>query len=180
MLAAFYFSMNLQSDDFTLFGLPQQFAQDERLVDARRKALQQEAHPDMFAAHGPAAQRLAMQWSVRINEAFQRLRDPLRRAAYLCELRGFPVQAERNTAMPAKFLVQQMEWREALDDAVSAEALETIDQQVVASRSTLLTEVAYALDIDNDAAAASHQVRSLMFIERFAADVHARIDQLAV
>ena len=87
------------------------------MLDARWKDLQREAHPDRFAAQGPAAQRVAMQWSVRINEAYQRLRDPLKRAAYLCELHGAPIRAEDNTAMPAAFLMQQMQWREALDDA---------------------------------------------------------------
>ena len=74
-------------------------------------------HPDRFAAEGAAAQRVAMQWAVRVNEAYQRLKDPLKRAAYLCELHGAPIDAENNTAMPRDFLMQQMEWREALDDA---------------------------------------------------------------
>ena len=68
-------------------------------------------------AEGTASQRVAMQWAVRVNEAYQRLKDPLRRAAYLCELRGAPIDAETNTAMPADFLLQQMQWREALEDA---------------------------------------------------------------
>jgi molecular chaperone HscB len=93
-----------------------------RALDARWKELQREAHPDRFAAQGAAAQRVAMQWSVRINEAYQRLKDPLKRAAYLCELHGAPIQAENNTAMPARFLMQQMEWREALDEAQQDEA----------------------------------------------------------
>ncbi|MEK9952565.1 MAG: co-chaperone HscB, partial [Curvibacter sp.] len=63
--------MNLQSDDFELFGLPRRCAQDRSLIDARWKDLQREAHPDRFAAQGAAAQRVAMQWSVRINEAYQ-------------------------------------------------------------------------------------------------------------
>jgi len=79
------------------------FALARESVDARWKELQREAHPDKFAAQGDAAQRLAMQWSVRINEAYQRLKDPVKRAAYLCELHGAPVQAENNTAMPAAF-----------------------------------------------------------------------------
>eukprot|EP01032_Pedospumella_encystans_P018833 gene18833-21428_t len=96
-----------------------QYAQDRAQLDARWKALQREAHPDRFAAEGAAAQRVAMQWSVRINEAYQRLKDPLKRAAYLCEMQGAPVQAENNTAMPAAFLMQQMEWRESLEDTDS-------------------------------------------------------------
>ena len=72
--------MNLQSTDFELFGLETRFAQDRSAVDARWKDLQREAHPDKFAAQGAAAQRVAMQWSVRINEAYKRLKDPLKRA----------------------------------------------------------------------------------------------------
>jgi molecular chaperone HscB len=118
--------VNLQSNDFELFGLPPTFAQDRALIDSRWKDLQRQAHPDKFAAQGAAAQRVAMQWSVRINEAYQRLKDPLKRAAYLCELHGAPINAEKNTAMPAQFLVQQIEWREALEEASSAEDLDKI------------------------------------------------------
>jgi molecular chaperone HscB len=74
-------------------------------------------HPDQFALQGAAEKRLAMQWSVRVNEAYQRLKNPLRRAAYLCEFHGAPLQAEDNTAMPAAFLMQQMQWREDFDEA---------------------------------------------------------------
>ena len=102
--------MNLSTDDFTLFGLPQRFALQRADVDERWKVLQGEVHPDRFAAQGVAARRVAMQWAVRVNEAYRRLKDPLRRAAYLCELRGTPIDAESNTAMPGDFLAQQMHW----------------------------------------------------------------------
>ena len=75
---------SLQDDDFRLFGLPMGFELDRAALDERWKALQRQAHPDRFAAQGAAAQRVAMQWSVRINEAYQRLKDPLKRAAYWC------------------------------------------------------------------------------------------------
>eukprot|EP01036_Dinobryon_divergens_P055957 gene55957-74713_t len=104
----------------------QKFSQDRAAIDARWKQLQKEAHPDKFAVQGVSAQRVAMQWSVRINEAYQRLKDPLRRAAYLCELHGAVVNAENNTAMPASFLMQQIEWREALDEAKTAESIHQI------------------------------------------------------
>src|SRR5438128_2078641 len=116
--------MNIQSDDFTLFGLPQRFALERSDVDARWKALQHEVHPDRFASQGGAAKRLAMQWAVRVNEAYRRLKDPIRRAAYLCELRGAPIEAENNTAMPEDFLHQQLQWREALDAAANVVAVD--------------------------------------------------------
>lgn len=170
--------MNLQDNDFALFGLPEQFAQDRAAIDTRWKELQREAHPDRFAAQGTAAQRIAMQWSVRINEAYQRLKDPLKRAAYLCELRGAPINAESNTAMPAAFLMEQMAWREALDDAASQADLDALDAQLNTARNEQLARIAQSLDEDNSAAEAAQQVRALMFIERFAHDVQARFEQL--
>ena len=170
--------ISLQANDFALFELPQRFALDRALLDERWKALQREAHPDRFAAEGAAAQRVAMQWSVRINEAYQRLKDPLRRAAYLCELRGVPVQAESNTAMPPAFLMQQMEWREALDEAHTEDALEALLRDTRATRQTLLDELAHTIDQRQDAPAAAQQVRALMFVERFADEVRQRLERL--
>jgi molecular chaperone HscB len=170
--------VNLQSNDFELFGLAPQFAQDRQAIDACWKDLQRQAHPDRFAAQGAAAQRVALQWSVRINEAYQRLKDPLRRAAYLCELRGAAVNAENNTAMPAEFLLQQMAWRETLEDAGSACELEALSDQVKSARSELLEKCENLLDRQKDPQQAVQQVRALMFVDRFASDVQASLDRM--
>lgn len=170
--------MNIHSTDFELFGIPTQFAQDRMQLDARWKDLQREAHPDKFAAEGAAAQRLAMQWSVRINEAYQRLKNPLKRAAYLCELNGAPINAENNTAMPTEFLMQQMAWREALDEAATTQDFEEIALQSKEDGHKLLLKIEQILDDQRDYPAAAQQVRSLMFIERFASEVDVRIDHL--
>ena len=170
--------MKLHSSDFELFGLPQRFAQERAEIDRRWKELQREAHPDRFAAQGASAQRAALQWSVRINEAYQRLKDPLKRASYLCELRGAPINAENNTAMPPEFLMEQMEWREALDDASSEEGLEELSDRVLQRRREMLADIQQLLDLEGDAPAAAQRVRALMFIERFAGDVESRLAQL--
>jgi molecular chaperone HscB len=170
--------ISLQANDFALFDVPMQFAQDRAQLDARWKALQREAHPDRFAAEGAAAQRVAMQWSVRINEAYQRLKDPLKRAAYLCELQGAPVQAENNTTMPASFLMQQMQWRENLEDTDSAHGLEVLAQEVAQAQRQVLQTVADLLDLAKDPAQAVGQVRALMFIDRFTQEVNAKLDRL--
>jgi len=109
--------MVFDRDDFALFDLPRRFTLDADDLAARRRAVQAEVHPDRFAAGGAAAQRAAMQWAVRVNEAYERLKDPLKRAAYLCDLGGVPIRAEDNTAMPPEFLMQQMAWREGLGGA---------------------------------------------------------------
>jgi molecular chaperone HscB len=174
----FFIAMNLQDTDFELFGVSPTFAQERAALDARWKALQQEAHPDRFASQGTAAQRIAMQWSVRINEAYQRLKDPVRRASYLCELNGAPIEAENNTAMPGDFLMQQMEWRESLDDAATAGAIDALQAEVDAARARALSSLDWLIDEKGDFQAASQQVRALMFVERFAQDVEAKADQL--
>ncbi|WP_208512233.1 Fe-S protein assembly co-chaperone HscB [Variovorax paradoxus] len=170
--------MNLNDTDFELFAVPATFAQDRAALDARWKELQREAHPDRFAAQGAAAQRVAMQWSVRINEAYQRLKDPVRRASYLCELHGAPVNAENNTAMPPDFLMQQMEWREALDEVETVTALDKLQAEVDAGRARALSSLDWLIDEKGDYPAAAQQVRALMFIERFGHDVEAKSDQL--
>lgn len=170
--------MDLTASDFELFGLPLRFEQERALIDQRWKALQREAHPDRFAAEPAAAQRLAMQWSVRINEAYQRLRNPLKRAAYLCELHGAPIEAERNTAMPGDFLVQQMQWREALDEADDAAAVHALIDETAGVRARWVQRLSQALDTDGDYAEAARCVRALMFIERFQHELEERLDRL--
>ncbi|RYF82342.1 MAG: Fe-S protein assembly co-chaperone HscB [Comamonadaceae bacterium] len=170
--------MNLQDTDFQLFDVSPTFAQDRAQLDARWKQLQREVHPDRFASQGSAAQRVAMQWSVRINEAYQRLKDPLKRAAYLCELHGAAVNAENNTTMPAEFLMQQMEWREALDDASDLAAVDALQAEVDAARTRALSSLDWLIDERGDHAAAVGQVRALMFIERFSQELGQRADHL--
>lgn len=170
--------MNLQDNDFELFGIAPQFAQDRAALEARWKDLQREAHPDKFAAQGAAAQRVAMQWSVRINEAYGRLKDPLKRAAYLCELQGAAIGAENNTAMPPEFLMQQIEWREALDDAASDADLTQLIAQVARLRRELLQQCGQLLDVEHQPGLAAQKVRALMFVERFASEADDRLDRM--
>ena len=170
--------MKISDDDFTLFGLPQCHALDRADLDARRRDLQSRVHPDRFAAEGAAAQRVSMQWAVRVNEAYQRLKDPLSRGAYLCELRGAPIAAESNTAMPAAFLMQQMAWREALEEARDADAVHALDEAVAAEERGMLAHLEQLLDDLNDTAAAASRVRALMFVSRFRQDINRRLEQL--
>ncbi len=173
--------LSLAATDFALFGLPERFAIDLCALDAKWKQLQGAAHPDRFATETAAAQRVAMQWAIRINEAYRRLKDPLARAAYLCTLHGADIEAESNTAMPAAFLMQQMAWRDALSDATSLDAVEALSDEVVASRNATLASLQAQID---DAAAVDWRavagtVRGLMFVDKFMNDIDKRVDALS-
>ena len=147
-------------------------------MDARWKDLQREAHPDKFAAQGAAAQRIAMQWSVRINEAYTRLKDPLKRAIYLCELKGAPINAHTNTTMPPAFMMMQIEWREALEEVTSATELEKISDEALQYERAQLSKIEQLIDVMHDYAAAANEVRALMFVARFVGEIEARLDQI--
>jgi molecular chaperone HscB len=168
----------LTDNDFVLFGLPQRFALDRADLDDRWRRLQASVHPDRFAAEGAAARRAAMQWSVRVNEAYRRLREPLTRATYLCELRGAPIGAESNTAMPADFLMQQMAWREALDGARGEAEVAALAAEVRDTEAALLDQLRHLLDVEDAPATAAQRVRALMFIARFKSEVSRRMEAL--
>jgi molecular chaperone HscB len=171
-------ALRLDASDFELFGLPAQHALDRTELDATWRRLQTQVHPDRFAAQGAAAQRLAMQWAVRVNEAYRRLKDPLQRAALLCEQRGAPIEAERNTAMPPAFLMRQMQWREALDEAADSTAVQQLDDEVAAEQTESLALLTTLLDARGDAPAAAAQVRALMFVARFRSAIAQRLEAL--
>jgi molecular chaperone HscB len=170
--------VNLQSTDFELFEIPAQFAQDRSVLDTKWKDLQREAHPDKFAAQGAAAQRIAMQWSVRINEAYNRLKDPLKRATYLCELNGAPIQAHTNTSMPTAFMMMQIEWRETLEEAETLDELEEIELQTANYKREKLSKIEQFIDVKHDYVAAANEVRALMFVARFVGEIEARLDKI--
>ena len=169
---------NLAASDFALFQLSQQYAIDLPSLEQSWKALQRHAHPDMHAQADASAQRLSMQWSVRINKAYQRLKNPIKRAAYLCELQGVPIAAETNTAMPTEFLVQQITWREALDSAESPAEIDRLLSEVKAYRDSLLAECEHFLDEVSDTQRAAVSVRALMFVDRFIQAVGLQLDRL--
>ena len=161
-------------DHFQLFDLAPRFALNLAELDSAYRSVQSQVHPDRFAAGTAAEGRVAMQWATRANEAYRVLKSPLQRAAYLCERAGVPIEAESNTAMPPSFLMQQLEWREALDEARVANdggALQALGTGMVSERNRLLDEIARALDVDVDPSRAAPLVRQLMFIEKFGTDI---------
>ena len=173
--------LSLAATDFALFGLPERFAIDLAQLDAKWKQLQGAAHPDRFATETAAAQRVAMQWAIRINEAYRRLKDPLARAAYLCALHGADIEAESNTAMPAAVLMQQMEWRDALSEASTLDAVDALSDEVVAARDATLKFLQAQIDdaANPDWRAVAGTVRGLMFVDKFISDIDKRVDALS-
>jgi molecular chaperone HscB len=126
-------------------------------------------HPDRFARAGDAERRASLQWTTRVNEAFQILKNPVARAKHLLELHGVDVAFETNTAMPPEFLMQQMELREALEEATekkNSQSLDRLRSDLRREEAVLVEQIAEAIDVRRDYAAAAGLVRKLMFLDR--------------
>ena len=168
------FNLDFTADHFTLFGLAQKQGVDLAELDARYRDIQVQVHPDKHAQAADADQRLAMQWATRVNEAYQTLKSPLKRARYLLQLRGHDAQIESNTAMPIEFLMAQMALREAVEEAkVGADdtALDTTRRKLLAEIRQEHGHLQRLLDEDADYSAATALVRQLMFQDKLLEDI---------
>ncbi len=166
---------------FQLFGLAQSYQIDIAQLEQQYRALQAQVHPDRSAHLPDAEQRLAMQRATLVNEAYQTLRSPLRRARYLLSLHGVDTQEENNTVMPLDFLMVQMEWREAVVDAQQAKdaaALDRLEAQMKRETRELEAQLAVKLDAEQDYVAAASAVRKLRFMEKLAEEIHAAYDAI--
>ena len=164
---------------FDLLGLPVAYAMDAARLEGRYRDLQSQVHPDRFAAASEAERRVAMQWATRANEAYRTLRDPVDRARYLLSLKGFETDEESNTSMPADFLMQQMEWREAVVEAgVARDAarLEGLRADIAQARAAMIEQLARAIDRESNYDAGCSLVRKLRFLEKLEEEIDARLE----
>ncbi len=160
--------MDIRADHFSLFGLHPGFRLDSSDLDARYRDILAQVHPDKFANAGDAERRLSMQWATHANEAYQTLKKPLERAKYLLHLAGHDVQAESNTAMPTDFLMEQMEWREAVMEARTGgdhHELERLHNRLRGDIEARHEELGQLFD-QGEYALATDRVRRLMFLEK--------------
>ena len=159
-------------DHFSLFGLPARFDLDAQALESAWRTVAAQVHPDRFATASPAERRVAMQWAARANEAYRQLRDPLLRARYLCEQTGVDLQTESNTSMDTAFLMQQMTWREMMDDARNdAGVLAELRTELEDARQQMRAALTRLLDEQRDYAAAGLKVREWMFVEKLAQEL---------
>ena len=168
-------------DYFLLFNLPISFAVDLNLLESNYRAIQSASHPDRFVTCTSAEKLQSMQTATLANEAYLTLKSPALRAAYLLDLQGINAISETNTKMPHNFLMQQMEWREAMEDAKDAKnmgALEQLLAEMQIAAKSLQAELADLFDTKIDFAAATDTTRKLIFIDKVCADIHKAIEQL--
>ena len=166
--------MDFTQTHFELFGLPQTYALDRDRLDTAYRELQNAVHPDRFAAQPESDQRLAMQWATQVNEAYQTLKHPVNRGVYLLKLQGIDALDANNTKMAPAFLMQQMEWREAIDEARAGremDALDALSNDLRATHRRIEAQLVELIDSTRDFMAASEAVRQLRFMDKLIAEI---------
>lgn len=165
---------------FELFGMPVGFLLDNGELAVRYRELQKVVHPDRFAASGEHSQRLALQSATMVNEAYDTLKDPLKRAQYLLTLRGQePGAQQAQTLNDPAFLMQQMELREALAGLRTAAdphaKLDALLREIGGMIKTQVAQLAVQFEDSSpeQLAAAMQTVQKMQFLNKLHAEAEA-------
>ena len=162
------------NNPFALFDLPVAFQVDSALLNERYLALQKSLHPDNFSAASAQEQRLAIQKSAEINDALRILKDPITRADSIIALNtGETENPEEKSNKDIDFLMQQMEWRETLENIENrkdTDELTAFTQEINQIRHAILSKLSTALDAQQwDIARAI--IDKLRFIKKLQAEI---------
>lgn len=172
---------DLPNNWFDLFDLPHQFVVDNAQLTQRFRELQSRCHPDRFAHGSEQEKRAAVQVTSLLNEAYDGLRHPRLRARYLLEQAGVEFNDDRETSSDPMFLMQQIETREAIEEAAAAtDPLGALDEVGVAIRADMTGLENNFADSwqNNDLVTAKEILLKMRFYERLLEDVSAREERL--
>lgn len=166
---------------FELYNLPAQFEIDLERLKQHYQTLQKLTHPDKFASASEQQKRMYLIKNSQISDAYSVLRSPVSRGEHLLELRGVKLASEQDTVSDVAFLMEQMEWREALDDADSiitltrlvADNLKTIQKQESDIATLLLA------DTESQNQTAAQELRKIKFMIKLASEIDSKLDRIS-
>ena len=165
---------------FALFELQPAFDLDLDQLSARYRELARKVHPDRFADAGETEQRHAIEQSANLNEAYQTLKSPSRRARYLLQLRGREMPLEATVQDPA-FLMQQMQWREELEELHEEADLAGValfKSRLKAAQQQLNESFAAIWQDDSQREEAERLVRRMQFLDKLVQEVRQLEERL--
>lgn len=165
---------------FALFDLQPSFHLDLEMLATRYRELAREVHPDRFADASEREQRAALEKSAALNDAYQTLRSPPRRARYLLAIGGHEVPQEVTVHDP-DFLQQQMQWREELEDLQDQADLDGVavfKERLKAAQDTLSEDFAACWDVADEREQAERLMRRMQFLDKLAQEVRQLEERL--
>lgn len=173
--------MDISKNYFEFIGLPVSYHIDQSELADRARELQKKLHPDRYAHLSEQEQRVAVQYMAYLNEGIATLKAPLKRAQYLLLLNDVDTISEGSTQIEPMFLLQQMEMREKLEDAIDADdpfdVLEELNDEVTQLLQQFRTQFADLFGQDDFNGAAS-VVRKMQFLEKLILEIERLEDKL--
>ena len=175
---------SLATNYFELFGITPRFKIDMQKLESTFRRLQSEMHPDRYSKHTETEKRLALQHSAKLNDGYRALRSPTSRAKCLIDLAtSSPEATTQQTAstLSNSFLMAQMEWREAIEEARTSNNASVLDalsrrlRHKISQQETALTE---ALDEKKDMKNALQYVNELSFYEKLCEEINNALDKM--
>lgn len=170
---------------FTLFNIPEQFEVDNQLLAKTYQTLAQLTHPDKFAASSEQEKAIAVRKNAQVNDAYQVLKSPLSRAEHMLEMRGVELRHEQQTMQDPAFLMQQMEWREQLEELDQSsdpfDVLNDLDDEIGVQIKGHHKQLAFLLthqSAEHDIQAAD-EVRKLKFLYKLRDEIQSKEDALS-
>jgi len=166
------------ADHFAALGLPVGYDIDRTALEQSYLALSQVHHPDRAVGGTSSEQRAAVEKSAALNEGYRVLRDPVRRAEYLCKLGGVDLDSnETAPKMDQVFLMEMIERREQLQDAKSGAALDALRERVGGELDVALDDAIAGLRAGALDVAARALVRR-RYLQRLVDEIDARVEAM--
>jgi molecular chaperone HscB len=177
----------MQSPDFSLsyfelFNLEPAFELDTGRLHAAKQQLQASYHPDRYVNGSDREKRLSVQMASRINQAYEALKDPIKRAYYLLEIAGIEAGDDSKTTSDTVFLMEQIELREEIEDCGSSEdamvCYDRIEQKLATRANQLFGEFNryYSEGKLQEARMASHKMQFLQRLQHQLSDLQFELE----
>ncbi|MEP0175088.1 MAG: co-chaperone HscB [Paraglaciecola sp.] len=169
---------------FELFNISVSFDVDLSALSQTYQQLQRLTHPDRFASGSEQDKLVAIQKNAQVNDAYSTLKSPLPRAEHILSLRGIDLQHEQQTIKDTAFLMQQMEWREALaeldDNSDPLDVLESLEDEITQNVKSDLGKLQSLLASEQEEAAlqAADVIRKLKFLYKMLAEIEIKEEAL--
>ena len=145
---------------FETFNLPVLFNIDIDMLNHQYRTLQKTIHPDRFVNATDAEKKQSLQKSTQINDAYQVLKDPIKRASHIISLH----QVLKENTLPPDFLMQQMEWEEEFETINDLEQVQLFSDKIDGEKKILMDLLAMDLDEKKDWESATNIIGKLKFI----------------
>lgn len=164
---------------FALFRLEPKFNLDLNILETHYRTIQSATHPDRFVSASAAEKLAAMQAATYANEAYQTLKHPTLRGTYLLKLQGIVAISDNNTTMPTDFLLQQIEWREIIEDhANNLSGLHHVMRELKQHTAHLQQVLTTEIDQQQNWTLAADTLRKLQFMDKLREEINRKIEAL--